>query len=66
MNEMFMVSHSLNNNTCKGLVISLCLNTNHLLSLVPLNHSNFRHLLSCGIMDCDFLIVVSGLQFLEP
>ena len=27
MNEMIMVSHSLNNNTLTGLVIALCLNT---------------------------------------
>ena len=35
MNEMIMVCHSLNNNTCTGLVISLCLNTNPLISLIP-------------------------------
>ena len=35
MNEMIMVCHSLNNNTCTGLVISLCLNPNSLISLIP-------------------------------
>ena len=30
MNEIIMVSHSLNNNVCTGIVISLCLNTNPL------------------------------------
>ena len=35
MNEMIIVCHSLNNNTCMGLVISLCLNTNPLISLIP-------------------------------
>ena len=35
MNKMIMMSHSLNNNTCMGLIISLCLNTNPLVSLIP-------------------------------
>ena len=35
MNEMIMVCHSLNNNTCTGLVISICLSTNPLISLIP-------------------------------
>ena len=51
MNEMIMVCHSLNNNTLTGFVISLYLNTNPLISLIPPNFriaSNFRHLLSCG------------------
>ena len=47
MNEMIMVSHSLNNNTRVGLVRSPCLNTNLLVSLIPLIASCFRHLLSC-------------------
>ena len=41
MNEMIMVYHSLNNNTRKGLAISLCLNTNLLISLIPLNGLKF-------------------------
>ena len=36
MNEMIMVVHSLNNNTSTGLDISLCLNANPLISLIPL------------------------------
>ena len=35
MNELIMVCHSLSSNTCAGLVVSLCLNTNPLISLVP-------------------------------
>ena len=50
MNETFMVSHSLDNNTHTGHVISLCLNANPLISLIPRMASNFRHLLSCGTM----------------
>ena len=30
-----MTSHSVNNNTCMGLVISLFSNSNHLISLIP-------------------------------
>ena len=37
MNEMIMVCHSLNNNTRTGLIISLCLNANPLIGLIPLN-----------------------------
>ena len=37
------------NNPCMGLVISICSNSNHLISLIPhQTASNFRHLLSCG------------------
>ena len=45
-----MTRHSVNNNTAMGLVISLCSNSNHLISLIPppQTASNFRHLLSCG------------------
>ena len=46
-----MTSHSVNNNTRMGLVVSLCSNSNHLISLghpPPPTASNFRHLLSCG------------------
>ena len=32
-----MMRHSVNNNTRMGLVISLCSNSNHLISLIPLN-----------------------------
>ena len=28
-----MMRHSMNNNTCMGLIISLCLNSSHLISL---------------------------------
>ena len=35
MNKMIMVCHSLNNYTRTGFVISLCLNTNPLISLIP-------------------------------
>ena len=48
-----MTHHSVNNNTRMGLVISLCSNANHLISLIPPppppppTASNFRHLLSC-------------------
>ena len=31
-----MTRHSVNNNTGMGLVISLCSNTNHLISLIPI------------------------------
>ena len=41
MNEMVMVCHSLNNNTRTGLVISLCLNANLLVSLIPRMASNY-------------------------
>ena len=51
MNEMITVFHSLNNNARMGLVKSLCLNTNSLIGLIPRITSNFRHLLSCGIID---------------
>ena len=30
-----MTHHSVNNNTCTGLAISLCSNLNYLISLVP-------------------------------
>ena len=43
-----MMRHSVNNNTHMGLVIFLCPNSNHLISLIPQTASNFRHLLSCG------------------
>ena len=46
MNETIMVSHSLDNNTHKGHVISLCLNANPLSSLIPQMASNFRLLLN--------------------
>ena len=42
------MNRSVNNNTHMGLVISLCSNSNHLISLIPQTASNFRHLLSCG------------------
>ena len=45
---MMMMRHSVNNNTRMGLVIFLCSNSNHLISLIPRTVSNFRHLLSCG------------------
>ena len=48
MNNMIMVSHSLNNNILTGLVIFLCLNENLLIILTPRMASNFTHLLSCG------------------
>ena len=48
MNEMIMVCPSVNNNTSTGLVISLCSDTNPLISLIPRMASNFRRLLSCG------------------
>ena len=56
MNEMITVCHSLNNNTCTGLVTSLCLNANRLISLIPRMASNFRHLLSCGTIEQACLI----------
>ena len=37
MNEMIMVCHSLNNKKLTGLVVSLCLNANPLISLIPPN-----------------------------
>ena len=44
-----MTRYSVNNNTCIGLVISLCSNSNHLISLIPpKTAADFRHLLSCG------------------
>ena len=54
MNGMTIVCHSLNNNTHTGLVISLCLNVNTLISLIPPRMTaNFRHLLSCGTIGAD-------------
>ena len=47
MNKMIMACHSLTNSTGTGLVISLCLNTNPLINLIP---PNFRHLPSCGTL----------------
>ena len=42
LNEpVVMVCPSLNNNTRTGLVISLCLNTNPLMSLIPPNRLKF-------------------------
>ena len=41
MNETIMVSHSLDNITRMGLVISLCLNTNPLVTLIPPNRLKF-------------------------
>ena len=41
MSEMITVCHSLNNNTRTGLVISLCLNANLLISLIPPNGLKF-------------------------
>ena len=47
-----MTRHSVNNNRGMGLVISLCSNSNHLISLIPpQTASNFRHLLSCGTKE---------------
>ena len=43
-----MTCHSVNNNIRIGLVISLCSNSNHLISSYPQTATNFRHLLSCG------------------
>ena len=52
MNEMIMVSHSLKNNTNMGLVISLCLNTNPLISLIPPNGLKFQTcFVSCGTIE---------------
>ena len=52
MNAMIMVWHYLNNNTRTNFVISLSLNANPLISLIPSPPpqmaSNFRHLLGCG------------------
>ena len=49
-----MMGHSVNNNTRMDLVISLCSNSNHLISLIPpQTASNFRHLLSCGTIGAD-------------
>ena len=47
------------NNTRMGLVISLCPNSNHLISLIsppPQTASNFRHLHSCGTIGPTDLI----------
>ena len=41
VNKMIMVCHSLNNNARTGLVISLCLNANPLISLIPPNGLKF-------------------------
>ena len=50
---MIMMRHSVTNNTRMGLVISLCSNSNHLISLIPPpgTASNFRHILSCGTIE---------------
>ena len=53
MNGMTILCHLLNNNTRTGLVISLCLNVNTLISLIPQMAANFRHLLSCGTIGAD-------------
>ena len=44
MNEMIMVCHSVNNNTRTGHVISLCLDTNPLISLILPNRLKFTQL----------------------
>ena len=42
MNEMIMLCHSVNNNNTRtSSVISLCLNINPLISLIPPNHLEF-------------------------
>ena len=46
-----------------GLTISLCSNSNHLISLTPRTASNFRHLLSCGTivsMQDNTITVIHG------
>ena len=53
---MIMTRYSVNNNTPMGLVISLCSNSNHLISNTPKTASNFRHLLSCGTIVCDTIV----------
>ena len=73
-----MMRHS-ENNTRMGLVISLCLNSNHLISLItpppPQTASNFRHLLSCGTIEVSeqfpqlsilFSNYLRALKFLAP
>ena len=57
--------HSLNNNTCMGLVIYLCLNTNPLISLIPRKASNSRHLLSCGTIGSEGLTLCFHFEFLN-
>ena len=42
-----MTRLSVNNNARMGLVVSLCSNSNHLISLIPPNCLKFGHLLSC-------------------
>ena len=41
MNEMIMVGYSLNNNKRTGVVISLCLNANPSISMIPPNGFKF-------------------------
>ena len=40
-------------NTRTGFVVSLCLNANRWISLIPPNGLNFRHLLSCGTVGSN-------------
>ena len=48
---MIMLRRSVNNNTRMALVISLCSNSNHLISLISPTATNFRHLLGCGTIE---------------
>ena len=59
-----MMRHSVNNNTPMGLVISLCSNSNHLISYYPKTASNFKHLFSCGTI-VSFCVSLTCLQFVR-
>ena len=67
---MIMTLHSVNNNTCMGLVISLCSNSNHLVSLSPTKApsppqtaTNFRHLLSCSTIETVTRVYLTCTKF---
>ena len=40
-NQMIMMHHSVSNNTHMSLAVSLCSNSNHLISFIPLNCLKF-------------------------
>ena len=52
MNEMIMVRDSVNNHTRRGLVISLCLDTNPLISLIPPESPQILDIYSVVVQKC--------------
>ena len=60
---MIMVCHFGIDNTCMGLITSLCSNLNHLISLmIPRITSNFSDLLSCGTINFFSFTSLTGMM----